>query len=171
MEGFKKCSIGHFYNEETDQCPYCPTSSENKDEDFTYTRKIDMGTVMSEDLDNEKGDETLKTKVFGRPSIAKHSYQNLYKFLIIISVILQIVLFIRYNNDFGEKQDEALSNYSTYYWFMSYSPNEYVNDLYASLNDDYWRKGTENDVNYWSVINYISISLFVFSIYKHNKET
>ena len=66
MEGFKKCSKGHFYKEEMDQCPYCPTSSENKDD--LSNQGTDIPSEKTQAYEDGQEDDSLKTKVFGGPN-------------------------------------------------------------------------------------------------------
>ncbi len=61
MEGFKKCSKGHFYKEDLTKCPYCPENNSS-------------GDVSTEFLSNTEANsenESLKTQVFGGQDAAK----------------------------------------------------------------------------------------------------
>lgn len=61
MEGFKKCSKGHFYKEDLTKCPYCPENNSS-------------GDVSTEFLSNTEANsenESLKTQVFGGQDAAE----------------------------------------------------------------------------------------------------
>ena len=60
MEGFKKCSKGHFYKEDKTSCPYCPV--DNSDENL----KTEILSVSK----SKENDESLKTQVFGSNSFS-----------------------------------------------------------------------------------------------------
>lgn len=60
MEGFKKCSKGHFYKEDKTSCPYCPV--DNSDEN--------VKTEILSASKSKENDESLKTQVFGSNSFS-----------------------------------------------------------------------------------------------------
>lgn len=55
MEGFKKCSKGHFYSEEKSDCPYCPNESSADD----------VKTEFLSETKSVSKEDPLKTQVFG----------------------------------------------------------------------------------------------------------
>lgn len=55
MEGFKKCSKGHFYREDKENCPYCPEN----------TKSEDVKTEFLSDTKAVSENDSLKTQVFG----------------------------------------------------------------------------------------------------------
>jgi len=55
MEGFKKCSKGHFYKEDKTSCPYCPGNSSSGDVKTEFLSKTESSSE----------NESLKTQVFG----------------------------------------------------------------------------------------------------------
>ena len=55
MEGFKKCSKGHFYKEDKTSCPYCPDS----------TNSDDIKTEFLSETKSVSENDSLKTQVFG----------------------------------------------------------------------------------------------------------
>lgn len=64
MQGFKKCTSGHFYKEHLGECPYCKDKG-----------PISDSTQVTEKIDNFKGTDTVgtssdgdRTQVFGGPS-------------------------------------------------------------------------------------------------------
>jgi len=54
MEGFKKCSKGHFYREDKANCPYCPKNN-NPDE---------IKTDFLSKTESISNNDPLKTQVF-----------------------------------------------------------------------------------------------------------
>ena len=60
MEGFKKCSKGHFYKKDKTSCPYCPV--DNSDEN--------VKTEILSASKSKENDESLKTQVFGSNSFS-----------------------------------------------------------------------------------------------------
>ncbi len=55
MEGFKKCSKGHFYKEDKESCPYCPGNSSSGDVKTEFLSKTESSSE----------NDTTKTQVFG----------------------------------------------------------------------------------------------------------
>ena len=55
MEGFKKCSKGHFYKKDKTSCPYCPENSSDGN----------VKTEVFSETESKENDESLKTQVFG----------------------------------------------------------------------------------------------------------
>lgn len=59
MKGFKQCNKGHFYNEDLEDCPYCPKGSAgNKTEAPTEF-------IGGDDSDTANPVSTEKTQIFG----------------------------------------------------------------------------------------------------------
>ena len=61
MEGFKKCSKGHFYKEDKAKCPYCPENNSS----------VDIKTEVLSKSETSSENESLKTQVFGGQDSAK----------------------------------------------------------------------------------------------------
>ncbi len=59
MKGFKKCKNGHFYKEELDSCPYCP-SNRNTDND-----KTQVAGNSNETIPNTIENDADKTQIMG----------------------------------------------------------------------------------------------------------
>lgn len=55
MEGFKKCSKGHFYKKDKTSCPYCPGNSSDGN----------VKTEVFSENESKENNESLKTQVFG----------------------------------------------------------------------------------------------------------
>ena len=55
MEGFKKCSKGHFYKKDKTSCPYCPENSSDGN----------VKTEVFSENESKENNESLKTQVFG----------------------------------------------------------------------------------------------------------
>ena len=68
MEGFKKCSKGHFYKEDKARCPYCPS---NNSSDDIKTEVLSKTEGISEN-------DSLKTQVFGGQDPVKTTNLNLH---------------------------------------------------------------------------------------------
>lgn len=79
MNGFKKCTNGHFFKEELTSCPYCPggTNQSNNDLSSTVaTTSNEVNSTGNADLDrtrvvgsNEPASNTDKTNVAGVSSV------------------------------------------------------------------------------------------------------
>lgn len=68
MQGYNKCSNGHFYKESLDVCPYCPSdnsSTAGKDEK-TVAGRSSFGQT-------DTGEGSQKTEVFGAPGSSTSS--------------------------------------------------------------------------------------------------
>tara|TARA_B110000114_G_scaffold122686_1_gene128517 strand:+ start:674 stop:1324 length:651 start_codon:yes stop_codon:yes gene_type:complete len=61
MEGFKKCSKGHFYKEDKASCPYCPGNNSS----------VDIKTEVLSKTEASSENDSLKTQVFGGQDPAK----------------------------------------------------------------------------------------------------
>ena len=61
MEGFKKCSKGHFYKEDKARCPYCPENNSS----------VDIKTEVLSNTEGISENDSLKTQVFGGQDPAK----------------------------------------------------------------------------------------------------
>ena len=66
MEGFKKCSKGHFYREDKTSCPYCTDSSSSDD----------IKTEFLSETKSVSDDDSLKTQVFGEQDSAQIKNSN-----------------------------------------------------------------------------------------------
>tara|TARA_B110001450_G_scaffold252300_1_gene273798 strand:+ start:242 stop:841 length:600 start_codon:yes stop_codon:yes gene_type:complete len=66
MEGFKKCSKGHFYKKDKTSCPYCPV--DNSDEN--------VKTEILSASKSKENDESLKTQVFGSNSFSNDQVEE-----------------------------------------------------------------------------------------------
>ena len=66
MEGFKKCSKGHFYREDKANCPYCPKNN-NPDE---------IKTDFLSKTESISNNDPLKTQVFGDQDFSKENKSN-----------------------------------------------------------------------------------------------
>jgi hypothetical protein len=61
MNGFKKCSNGHFYKEDLNACPYCPGASSGG----SAPSGGDLGRTMVTEVASPLGGDSGKTEVFG----------------------------------------------------------------------------------------------------------
>ena len=66
MEGFKKCSKGHFYKEDKASCPYCPGNNSS----------VDIKTEVLSKTEASSENDSLKTQVFGGQDPAKTTNLN-----------------------------------------------------------------------------------------------
>ena len=66
MEGFKKCSKGHFYKEDKASCPYCPGNNSS----------VDIKTEVLSNTEGISENDSLKTQVFGGQDPAKTTNLN-----------------------------------------------------------------------------------------------
>lgn len=74
MNGFKQCSIGHFYKDSLDACPYCPKSSINQQTEVTNSGLSDKTQISGmptevganrTEVSMGNGDATQATQIFG----------------------------------------------------------------------------------------------------------
>ncbi|MFM2037203.1 MAG: hypothetical protein RL432_142 [Bacteroidota bacterium] len=87
MNGFKKCTNGHFFKEELPSCPYCPggTNQINNDLSSTVaTTSNEVNSTGNADLDrtrvvgsNEPASNTDKTNVAGVSSVSSTPKRDL----------------------------------------------------------------------------------------------
>jgi hypothetical protein len=87
MNGFKKCTNGHFFKEELPSCPYCPggTNQSNNDLSSTVaTTSNEVNSTGNADLDrtrvvgsNEPASNTDKTNVAGVSSVSSTPKRDL----------------------------------------------------------------------------------------------
>mgnify|MGYP001027002001 CR=1 FL=1 len=62
MNGFKKCSNGHFYKEDLNACPYCPGGNAGS---TGASGADDLGKTMVTSVNPGGGSNEAKTEVFG----------------------------------------------------------------------------------------------------------
>lgn len=87
MNGFKKCTNGHFFKEELPSCPYCPGGTNQSNNDLSSTVATTSNEVNSKgnaDLDrtrvvgsNEPASNTDKTNVAGVSSVSSTPKRDL----------------------------------------------------------------------------------------------
>ena len=63
MNGFKKCSNGHFFKEDLNACPYCPGASSGGG--GASSGGGDLGRTMVTEVAGNSGGDPAKTEVFG----------------------------------------------------------------------------------------------------------
>jgi len=75
MNGFKKCSNGHFYKEDLNACPYCPGGNSGS----TGTSGADdLGRTMVTNVNQGGGSGDAKTEVFGSGAAADGDKTQVY---------------------------------------------------------------------------------------------
>jgi len=72
MKGFKKCEIGHFYKEDLNACPYCPSNKEANQSNQPNTVLSDKTQIIGSNNSGNKTEITIpgsennqSTQIFG----------------------------------------------------------------------------------------------------------